>query len=225
MTQSKIPSKSYWGGQKPVAKLLLNKLKKHSDVLEIGIGQGGLIKYLLQKQPKLNLTGFDINKTVLKKTKNLLKNKCHGKYRLIKLSQDADLVKHFGRGKFDFVISCGSFDYSKNPDKIIFYVKQMLKPGGYFAFTLFDNRSSGDYDGVSPKQRYTSTAGIKTWGYRDFYIKKLLKKLNFQICSMSLGKKVYRNSSGELSHNEIKAIKKNLDHPYDDHFIILVRKK
>ena len=42
---------------------------------------------------------------------------------------------------------------------------------------------------------------------------------------MSLGKKVYRNSSGELSHNEIKAIKKNLDHPYDDHFIILVRKK
>ncbi len=225
MTQSKIPSKSYWGAQKPVAKLLLNKLKKNSDVLEIGIGQGGLIKHLLQKQPKLNVIGFDINKSVLKKTSNLLKKKCQGKCRLIKLSQDANLVKHFGKEQFDFVIGCGSFDYSKNPDKIISYVNQMLRPGGYFAFTLFDNRSSSDYDGISPKQRYISTAGIKTWGYRDFYIKKLLKKLNFQICSMSLAKKVYRNSLSELSYDEIKAIKKNLDHPYDDHFIILVRKK
>ena len=106
MTQSKIPSKSYWGAQKRVARLLLNKLKKGSTILEIGIGQGGLIKLLFQKEPNLNLIGFDINKSVLKKAKSLLKKKCKGKYRLMKLSQDVNLVKHFGRENFDFVISC-----------------------------------------------------------------------------------------------------------------------
>lgn len=223
--KSKIPSKSYWRGQKLIAKLILNKLKKDSTILDIGIGQGGSINHLLKKQPKLNIIGFDINQAVLKKANGLLKKKCKGKYKLIKLSQDSNLIKYFGREKFNFVISCGSFDYSKNPDKIISYVKQLLKPGGYFAFTLFDNLSSTDYDGKSPKQRYVSLSGIKTWGYRDFYVKKLLRKLNFQVCSLSLGKKVYKNSFHELSHSEIQAIKKNLAHPYDDHFVILVRKK
>ena len=225
MTQRKIPDETYWRGQKPVAKLILNKIKKNSNILEIGIGKGGVTKYLLQKQPYLNVIGFDINKSSLKQAQNLFKKQCKGKFTILRMSQDIDLTKKFRKEKFDFVISSGVMDYAKNPDKVIANVKQILKPGGYFAFTLFDNLSSTDYDGKSPKQMYTSKIGIKTWGYRDFYVKKLLKKIGFQLCSISLFKKLHTNRHIELSHTEIKAIRNNLDDPYDDHFVILVRKK
>lgn len=223
--QSKIPSKSYWKAQEPMAKLLINKIKKDSTILEIGIGQGGVTKLLLRKQSHLNIIGFDINKNVLKITEKLFKKKCKGKYKLLKLSQDANLVKKFGKESFDFIISSGSLDYSRDPDKVIKQMKDLLKKGGFAAFTLFDNMSSFDYDGKSPKQRYLSSVGIKTWGYRDFYIKKLLKKFGFETKSITHIKNAYRNSHTELSKSELEAIKKNLDHPYEDHFAILVRKK
>lgn|SRR3989338_8222899 len=224
MKKNKIPDETYWRGQKPVARLILNKIRKNNRILEIGIGKGGVTKYLLKKQPALNIVGFDINETSLKKAKEYFKSKCRGTLKLIKTSQDINLVKKFGKEQFNFVISSGVMDYSKNPDKVIKNVKNILKPGGYFAFTVFDNLSSCDYDGKSPKQMYISTAGIKTWGYRDFYIKKLLKKAGYKLCSISLFKKLHTNTKIELSHSEIKAIRNNIDDPYDDHFVILVRK-
>ena len=225
MSQQKIPDETYWRGQKPVARLILNKIKKNNTILEIGIGKGGVTKYLLQKQPYLNVIGFDIKESSLKKAKSLLKKQCKGKVRILRLSQDINLVKKFGKEKFDFVISSGVMDYAKNPDKVIAYVKQILKPGGCFAFTLFDNMCSLDYDGKSPKYKYVSVVGIKTWGYRDFYIKKYLKKIGFKLESISLFKKLHTNRQLELSHNEIQAIRKDQDDPYDDHFVILARKK
>lgn len=225
MKEPKIPSKSYWHGQKPVAKLLLDKIKNNNNLLEIGIGQGGLAKLILKKQPHLNYIGFDINNKSLQIANKLLKKICLGKYRVLKLSQDIDLVKKFGKGKFDFVVCCGVLDYAKDPDQVIKNVRDLLKHNGYFAFTLFDNLSSSDYDGKSSKQMYISTNGIRAWGYKESYVKKLLKKLKFEICSMKLGTRLYRNSLSELSGSEIKAIKKNLGHPYDDHFVILARKK
>jgi len=220
----RIPDETYWCGQKPVARLILNKIKKNNTILEIGIGKGGVTKYLLKKQPYLNIIGFDINEASLKEAKVFLKSRCKAKFKVFKMSQDVSLVKKFGREKFDFVISSGVMDYAKDPDKVIFNIKKILKSGGYFAFTLFDNLSSTDYDGKSPKQQYISKIGIKTWGYRDFYVKKLLKKIGFHLCSVSLFKKLHTNRHIELSHTEIKAIRKNLDDPYDDHFVILVRK-
>ncbi len=225
MKKHKIPDETYWRGQKPVSRLILNKIKKNNNILEIGIGKGGVTKYLLQKQPQINIVGFDINKSSLKTAKSFLKKKCKGQTKIFKMSQDVNLVKKFRKEKFDFVISSGVMDYAKDPDKVIANVNQILKPGGYFAFTLFDNLSTIEYDGKSPKQRYISKIGIKTWGYRDFYIKKVLKKIGFQLCSISLFKKLHTNTHIELSQAEIKAIRKNLDDPYDDHFVILVRKK
>ena len=225
MTHKKIPDETYWRGQKPVARLILNKIKKNNNILEIGIGKGGSTKYLIQKQPHLNITGFDINKSSVKKARSFFKSRCKGKIKVFKMSQDVNLVKKFGKEIFDFVISSGVMDYAKDPEKVIKNVKEILKPGGYFAFTLFDNSCSFDYDGKSPKQRYRSKIGIKTWGFTDLYAKKLLKKIGFQLCSISLFKKLHTNRHIELSHAEIKAIRKKLDHPYDDHFVILVRKK
>lgn len=221
---NKIPDETYWRGQKPVAKLILNKIKKNDNILEIGIGKGGVTKYLLKKQQHLNIIGFDINESSLKLAKIYFKRHCKGKSLILKISQDIDLVKKFEKERFDFVISSGVMDYAKNPENVIKNIKQILKPGGYFAFTLFDNLSSTDYDGKSPKQQYISSSGIKTWGYRDFYVRKLLKKISFKLISISLFKKLHTNTKIELSHTEIKAIRKNLDNPYDDHFVILARK-
>ena len=225
MKRSKIPDETYWRGQKPVANLIIKKIRKNNNILEIGIGKGGVTKYLLQKQPHLNIVGFDINESSLKKAESFFKTKCKGRVRIFKMSQDVNLVKKFGKEKFDFVISSGVMDYAKNPEKVIQNVKGILKSGSYFAFTLFDNLSSTDYDGKSPKQRYISKTGIKTWGYRDFYVKKLLKKVGFKLESMSLFEKLHTNTHIELSHTEIRAIRNNLDDPYDDHFVILVKKK
>lgn len=221
----KIPDEKYWRGQKPVVKLILDKIKKGNNVLEIGIGKGGVPKLLLKKEPYINITGFDINKKLLKRTEKSLKILCKGKLKILKLSQDINLAKKFGKERFDFVISSGVLDYAKNPDNVIKNVKDILKHKGYFAFTLFDNLSTGEYDGKSSMQSYTSKIGIKTWGYRDFYIKKILEKLGFKICSIKLFKKLHKNRSIELSNNEIKAIKQNLDNPFDDHFVILAQKK
>src|SRR3989338_6796182 len=118
MSKSKIPDETYWRGQKPVARLILSKIKKNNNILEIGIGKGGVTKYLLQKQPYLNVIGFDINKSSLKQAQNLFKKQCKGKSKVFKMSQDINLAKKFGREKFDFVISSGVMDYAKNPDKV-----------------------------------------------------------------------------------------------------------
>lgn len=224
-TKLKMPDETYWRGQRPLAKILLKKIKKNELILEMGIGKGGVVKYLVQKEPNLNIIGFDINKTSLQKAKLIVKKQCNGTLKLAKLSQDINLADKFGKDKFDVVISCGVLDYAKDPDNVIKNVKKILKKGGYFAFTIFDNLSSFEYDGKSPKQRYISTAGIKTWGYRDYYIKNLLKKLGFTLCSISHEKKLHKNTPKELSHIEISAIRKKLDTPYDDHFIILAKKK
>lgn len=225
MKRTEIPDETYWRGQKPVAKLILNKIKKNNNILEIGIGRGGVTKYLIKKQPSLNIVGFDINEASLKKTKDFLKKKCLGKYKILKADQNINLAKKLGKEKYDFVICSGVLDYAKDPNKVIKNTKELLKPGGYFAFTLFDNLSSIDYDGKSSRQIYISKTGIRTWGYRDFYIKKLLKRLGFKLCSIALFKKLHTNTTKELSQNEIKAIRKNLDDPFDDHFVILARKK
>ena len=128
MKRSRIPDETYWRGQKPVAKLILNKIKKHNSILEIGIGKGGVTKYLLQKQPHLNVVAFDINKSSLKKAQGLLKKKCKGKSKVLKMSQDVNLAKKFGKESFDFVISSGVMDYAKDPDKVIKNIKSVLKP-------------------------------------------------------------------------------------------------
>lgn len=220
-----MPDETFWRGQRPVAKLILGKIKKNDNVLEIGIGRGGVTRYLLKKQPFLNVVGFDINITSLKKASELLKKMCKCKFRLLKASQNMDLAQKFGKEKFNFVICSGVLDYAQNPDKVIKNVKKVLMKGGYFAFTLFDNLSSSDYDGKSPKQIYISKSGIRTWGYRDFYIKRLLKKIGLKLESISLFRKLYINKLTELSYNEIKAMREKQEHPYDDHFVILARKK
>lgn len=221
---SKIPDETYWQGQKPVARLILNKLRKNNNILEIGIGKGGVTKYLLEKQSHLHIIGFDINEKSLKKAKTYFIKKCTGTFKLLRMSQDINLVKKFGKEKFDFVISSGVMDYAKDPEIVIQNVKEMLKPGGFFAFTLFDNLSTSDYDGKSPKQLYISKTGIKAWGYRDFYIKKVLKKIGFKLCSIALFKKLHTNILLELSHTEIKAVRNKTDDLYEDHFVILARK-
>ncbi len=225
MTHKKIPDETYWRGQKPVADLILKKIKKNNNILEIGIGKGGVTKYLLQKQPYVNIVGFDINVSSLKQAKIFFKTACKGEVKVFKMSQDVNLIKKFGKEKFDFVISSGVMDYAKDPIKVLKGIRNILKPGGYFAFTLFDNKSSIDYDGKSPKQRYVSSVGIKTWGFRDSYIRKLLSSLGLRILKMMLRKKLHKNLPIELSYAEINAVKNNLDTPYEDHFVILVRKK
>ena len=224
MQSKKIPDEQHWYGQEPVAMLLIKKVKKDACILEMGIGKGGVVKRLLRKQPNLNIVGFDIKANSLKIARSFFKKNCKGKYTIFKSSQDINLVTKFGKNKFDFVISAGVLDYAKEPDNVIKNVKKILKSGGYFAFTLFDNFSSSDYDGKSPRQRYISKSGIKTWGYRETYIKKLLKKINLRLCSISLFKGLHKCKLSELSHSEIQAVKENRDSHYEDHFVILARK-
>lgn len=100
-------------------------------VLDLGSGTGRVSRQLSEKFPKTQIVQVDISPCMLKKARDLQRNKNQtGSY----LCADAERLP-FTNNSFDMVISNLMLQWAEDLQKIIVDVVAALKPGGVFVFT------------------------------------------------------------------------------------------
>jgi predicted TPR repeat methyltransferase len=98
--------------------------------------------------------------------------------KLIKYDIEQGLLNLFPREKFDIIITIGVLEFTKNIQKVLGEMKQLLKTGGIIAFT---------YEIYEPKNKY-GIAKVSTLGSASENSPELL---NF---------KVYRRKPSEIEN-------------------------
>jgi alpha-N-acetylglucosaminidase len=113
----------------------LNYFPDHSKILDVGIGNGSMLKkyHHLIKSKGLKLTGIDVNKTYI--------NHCDRLIRTYQLEHHIEIynesVEAFEPPKkkyFDFILFSMSFMLFNNQGLVLDRIKDYLKPGGEIVF-------------------------------------------------------------------------------------------
>lgn len=149
----------------------------HSTILDIGIGNGNMLKtyHPLIKSKCLQITGIDINNVYLKNCKRLI-HKYQLEDNLTIYHQPIEAFKPPNKGFFNFVLFSMSFMLFKDQSKVLKKVKNCLHSDGEIVFfqTMFKERSTL-IDFVKPKLKYFTTIDFgKTTYENDFFT--LLKR-------------------------------------------------
>jgi SAM-dependent methyltransferase len=159
----------YKSERKIISKL---KIKKNSNILDIGSACGGLGEVLRKRYKVKNYTGIEINKKAYDYAK--IKNK-----EFIFINSDLlNYEKNIkNNSKFNYVFSLGCVDWNFELDKMLKKSWKHVKEKGYLVITLrLTNipkfKKSYQFINFSKKKR-----GEKA-SYQVLYIENLLKKLS-----------------------------------------------
>lgn len=104
-------------------------IKDGQNILDIGCGFGGFIKYLFEVFPNITITGLNPSSTQTEYIRNVL-NFDNSRFNLIQQhfsEEDHSVIPH---NAFDRVISIGAFEHFSNFDLLFKYQNKILKPGG-----------------------------------------------------------------------------------------------
>jgi 2-polyprenyl-3-methyl-5-hydroxy-6-metoxy-1,4-benzoquinol methylase len=106
---------------------LIRSIKPEGKLLEIGCGDGHLLKEL---QTFYSVCGFDISPSAIEKAKQLTGNKN------LKVM---NLEKKRITGKYDIILAFDVLEHLKEPEKSIIKIKNSLKKDGVFIFSVPNN--------------------------------------------------------------------------------------
>ncbi len=121
-----ILKKKHWDIYNLISKNILNNIKiKEGKILDVACGYGGLMNSLKNYRKKLNFTGIDISKSMIKVGKKYISDK-----RINFFLMPADNMKFPGES-FDYVLCKDAFHHFKNPMKVLKEMFRVLKKGGY----------------------------------------------------------------------------------------------
>ena len=118
---------------------LLEKEKKNINfsLLDVGCANGELLYNIKKKFNESNLTGIDVDQSLLDKAKKM----CPKDIKFLK----NDISKNkINIGKFDYVICCGVLSIFKDGKKILKNLKSLLKPKG--KIFIFDSLNKYCYN-------------------------------------------------------------------------------
>lgn len=99
----------------------------HPSILEVGMGQGRFLKKIARLRSDAQLYGIDISKAAIEAAKE--ENSFKGQF----IAGDAQELP-FSCDFFDVVVIADVLEHLDNPQKAIWEVKRVLKPGGIFHF-------------------------------------------------------------------------------------------
>jgi SAM-dependent methyltransferase len=108
-------------------------LKKGLQVLEIGCGEGGVLKAFIEKG--CIATGVDLSEYKLEKGKQLMESEIKsGSMRFILQDiYEVDFEQEMN-GRFDLILMKDTIEHIVDQNRIIGYLKSFLKPGGHLYF-------------------------------------------------------------------------------------------
>lgn len=106
---------------------LIKSNKGHGHVLEIGCGDGALLKEI---QANYNVRGVDISKYAITKASKIIDSK---KLKVL------DIEKEDIDGDFDIILAFDVMEHLKNPDEVIKKIKKSLRKNGVFIFSVPNN--------------------------------------------------------------------------------------
>jgi SAM-dependent methyltransferase len=168
----------------PILSYFKIKPKQYWKVLDLGCGTGHDMMFF-KKRYGCRVYGIDISRESIKIAK-----KTFGKINVIR----ADIrFLPFKMNSFDFVISYGTIEHVENTEKVIKEVVKVLKPNGYFIFSVPNKFSIFHFKKIIKKK-----LGIWDLGYEksfsDWELKRLLSKSNFYDISFMRERHLYSSS-------------------------------
>ena len=168
----------------------LNYFPDHSDVLDVGIGNGVMLKkfHPLIKSKSLKITGIDINKVYI--------NHCDYLIRAYQLEDHIEICYESVESyeppedkSFDFILFSMSFMLFKDKQLVLDRIKDYIKPGGKIVFfqTMFKERFRlMEY--IKPKLKYVTTIDFGNITYENDFL-NLLNKNRMSVAQDRLIKK------------------------------------
>ena len=105
-------------------------------LLDIGAGTGMLLGELAERYPAAELIGLDLAFGMSLTARANLAAHSFAKF----LTGDAERLP-FGNSVFDLVVSTSTFQWLESLDRVFAEASRVLAPGGWFAFTLFGERT------------------------------------------------------------------------------------
>jgi ubiquinone/menaquinone biosynthesis C-methylase UbiE len=165
---SKLTPKAY--GQ------FFDLVKAKSSILDIGVGNGLMLKKLHKrvKELELKIHGVDLNDNYLKQCRNLIT-----KYDLeaqMHVEEMDFLQSDFGETKYDVVFFSQSFPLIDQKAAALEKAKEILSPGGQLVFVqTMQSENAPVMEFIKPKLKYVSTIDFGRVTYETVFV-DLLKE-------------------------------------------------
>lgn len=102
-------------------KILLGKVKNPQKIVELGTGEGELVKILCDKFPEAQIFACDISKKIIKIAQKNLKNK-----KVVLSVEDIEKLS-YKDNQFDLVICAEVLEHVNNPAKALAEIKRISK--------------------------------------------------------------------------------------------------
>jgi len=150
----------------------LTYFPKSSTVLDVGIGNGVMLKKFHQviKSKNLKITGIDINKSYINHCDRLISN-FHLEDHIEIFHESVEDYNASNKKLFDFILFSMSFMLFNDQHLVLDKMKHCLKPGGEIIFfqTIFKERFRF-MEFIKPKLKYITTIDFGKVTYeRDFF--------------------------------------------------------
>lgn len=173
--------KKIWMGTELISKKLISLSNKNSDILDIGIGTGKVLKDLITTKKYQSLSGVDISEQMLEI--------CKTKFPDIKLFHGEIFSL---TSQYDIITCCGTFQFIQKPKLFLKHVRKLLKPGGTFIFNyelLINNHAIQKFKKSrilieKDNKPYRLTSYIRRYNVSE--MKQMLSDTKFNIFTESL---------------------------------------
>ena len=110
-------------------------LKQDNIILDIGFGNGYLIKKLFEQNISIKIYGIEISNDMINKT--TIKNKQNIENGKLKLSLENINKTSFGENTFDKIYTVNTIYFWNELDKSFSEIKRILKPDGMFINVIY----------------------------------------------------------------------------------------
>lgn len=137
----------------------LNYFTNRSKILDVGIGNGTMIRHYhdLIKQKRLMITGIDINRIYLRHCRDLIAQ-WQLENNIVVIGQSVEYYEPPEQEYFDFILFSMSFMLFRDQQLVLDRIRSWLKPGGKIIFfqTMFNKRSPV-MELIKPRLKYVTT--------------------------------------------------------------------
>lgn len=150
-------------------------IRPHSSVLDIGIGNGKMIRQHAEliKNKNIHITGIDINKSYINHCRTLI-NDFGLESHIRALCCPVEQFNPDGKEKFDFILFTMSFMLLDNQAAVLERVKRWLKPDGCIMFfqTMFRQKNRL-LEFLKPRLKYLTTVDFGAVTYEQSFFEQL----------------------------------------------------